>query len=231
MWSVAFKNVRMKNRAGEVGVFPTIIELILMHKRNTQLLPHAFVAIGNLSANHAPNQALCGQEGVIEMCLEVMPTHRRDPIIMYTLLSCINAVIAEQPDNVAKFKEGNGLQMVNKLRKIHDDEKVMNILSKLMNSAFKMMTSAFKCWILEQVQQLSANVLQAVKLDEDQAKKRAKGRRRGSILGGMKGSGLEDKELGREPMAALSLHAKANMLKQGKCMIRYKKGAECAIFD
>ena len=89
VWSVAFKNVRMKNRAGEVGVFPTIIELIRMHKRNVQLLPHAFVAIGNLSANHQPNQALCGQEGVIEMCLEIMPLHRKDATVMYTLLSCV----------------------------------------------------------------------------------------------------------------------------------------------
>jgi molybdenum-dependent DNA-binding transcriptional regulator ModE len=199
VWSVAFKNVRMKNRAGEVGVFPTIIELIRMHKRNTQLLPHAFVAIGNLSANHAPNQALCGQEGVVEMCLEIMPIHRKEPTIMYTLLSCLNAVIAEQADNVAKFREGNGVEMVEKVRKIHSDDKV---------------------------QQLSANVLQCVRQDEEQAKLRQKGRRRGSILGGMKGSGLEDKELGREPMAALSLHAKATLLKQGKCQLRYKKGAK-----
>ena len=117
VWSVAFKNVRMKNRAGEVGVFPTIIELIMAHKRNQKLLPHALVAIGNLSANHAPNQALCGQEGVVDMCLEIMPLHRKEPTIMYTLLSCLNSVMAEQPDNIAIFNEGNGKAMVEKVTK------------------------------------------------------------------------------------------------------------------
>lgn len=57
VWSVAFKNVRMKNRAGDVGVFATVIDLIREHATALGLLPHAFVAIGNLSANHAPNQA------------------------------------------------------------------------------------------------------------------------------------------------------------------------------
>lgn len=199
VWSVAFKNVRMKNRAGEVGVFPIIIELIRKHKRNTQLLPHAFVAIGNLSANHQPNQALCGQEGVVEMCLEIMPVHKKEPTIMYTSLSCINAVIAEQPDNVAKFKEGNGIRMVEILQKLHSDDKV---------------------------QQLSAAVLNCVRQCDEQEKRRQKGRRRASVLGGLKGSEVEDKELAREPMAALSLQAKATVKKQGRCQLKYKKGAK-----
>ena len=152
VWSVAFKNVRMKNRAGEVGVFPTIIELIMAHKRNQKLLPHALVAIGNLSANHAPNQALCGQEGVVDMCLEIMPLHRKEPTIMYTLLSCLNSVMAEQPDNIAIFNEGNGKAMVEKVQRMHDDAKV---------------------------QQLSTNVLGCVEHDAQQAKERAKQRRRG----------------------------------------------------
>ena len=108
-------------------------------------------------------------------------------------------MIAEQPDNVAKFKEGNGVESVHKLQKMHSDEKV---------------------------QQLSANVLQCVLHSDEQEKQRQKGRRRGSIIGNLKGGGLEDKELGREPMAGLSLHAKATVLKQGRCHLRYKKGAK-----
>ena len=71
---------------------------------------------------------------------------------MYTLLSCLNSVMAEQPDNIAIFNEGNGKAMVEKVQRMHDDAKV---------------------------QQLSTNVLGCVEHDAQQAKERAKQRRRG----------------------------------------------------
>jgi hypothetical protein len=123
VWSVAFKNVRMKNRAGELGAFPTIMDVIRTHSRVARILPHAFVAIGNLSANHAPNQAICGQEGVVELCLELLPMHRRDATIIYTILSCLSAVLAGQSDNVAKFSKLKGLVAVTRIAdKIKDPQ-------------------------------------------------------------------------------------------------------------
>ena len=195
VWSVAFKNLRMKNRAGELGAFPTIMDVIRTHSRVSRILPHAFVAIGNLSANHAPNQALCGQEGVVDLCLEFMPMHRRDATIVYTILSCLSAVMVGQPDNVAKFQANDGMIVVQRVAARHTDQ---------------------------QVQRCVRSVHQAVEHDQQTRQQKQKGRR-GSLMGSAAGM-LELTEMGREPMSAFPLSAKATVLMQGKCHVKYKKG-------
>jgi hypothetical protein len=159
VWSVAFKNVRMKNRAGELGCFPSLIELIRTHQLARAILPHAFVAIVNLCANHAPNQAICGQEGVVELCLELLPVHGSDATIVYTIFSCLSSVLAGQSDNVAKFLEAGpaGQDSLKRVARMHSDQ---------------------------QVQRCAAAVLNAVDYDKAQKASRQKERqrRRGSII-------------------------------------------------
>jgi hypothetical protein len=140
VWSVAFKNVRMKNRAGEAGVFGTVMDLIREHVGNVDILPHAFVAIGNLSANHAPNQAICGQAGVVELCLEMIPLHARPEMvgnnthstIVFTILSCLNAVMAEQSDNIGKFVDTGGVAIVQQATSVHKGPNIGKLVQYVM---------------------------------------------------------------------------------------------------
>ena len=94
--------VLTSTRGGQSGVFATIVELVAEHSQQFAILPHAFVAIGNLAANHAPNQAICGREDVVELCVRMLqrPDAGAQPQIVYTILSCLNAVVAEQEDNL-----------------------------------------------------------------------------------------------------------------------------------
>eukprot|EP01052_Picozoa_sp_SAG31_P038611 SAG31_NODE_5193_length_2689_cov_1.305019_1_plen_896_part_11 len=210
VWSVSFKNVRMKNRAGDVGVFSTLIDLIREHTTELELLPHAFVAIGNLSANHAVNQALCGQLDVVGLCLEMLPEHAAQinsgghagsshSTICYTILSCLNATLSDQSDNTAKFVEAGGSKLVNNL-----------FLQS--NYAREVSTSSNR--------KLAAIILEGVQHQAQSAK--AKEAARAKQASGAAGQ-LEAREANRDPLGTLPLATKATVLKQGRCLVRYRK--------
>jgi hypothetical protein len=72
LWSIAYKNVALKASAGKCGAFILLCSAARMHRSKPHVLPHIFIALANLCANHAPNQIEAGRSEVITICVEFL---------------------------------------------------------------------------------------------------------------------------------------------------------------
>ena len=111
-WSVAFKNGKMKTKAAEAGVFEILSKVIEVHKEHPEALTHCFAAISNLVANHAPNQLAAGTGGVIEAAIECLDYYKEEGMMCLTLVTCLKSVMVNQSDNLDKYEENGGVELV-----------------------------------------------------------------------------------------------------------------------
>ena len=139
LWSIAYKNVALKASAGKSGAFILLCSAARMHRTKLHVLPHIFVALGNLCANHGPNQLEAGRSDIVATCLEFLTEHIESPTMVFAILNCLNSLISGELEgqdvNHAAFLAAGGQAVLDECAEHHSSTaKVMSLCAAIQES-------------------------------------------------------------------------------------------------
>eukprot|EP01043_Picozoa_sp_COSAG02_P001359 COSAG02_NODE_28_length_51367_cov_70.053932_47_plen_1313_part_00 len=139
LWSIAYKNNALKSSAGKCGAFILLCSAARMHRTKVTVLPHIFVALGNLCANHGPNQLEAGSTDVITICVEFLAEHMESATMVFAILNCLNSLISGelegQDANHAAFLRAGGQSVLDECTEHHSSAaKVVSLCAAIQES-------------------------------------------------------------------------------------------------
>lgn len=139
LWSIAYKNNALKSSAGKCGAFILLCSAARMHRTKAAVLPHIFVALGNLCANHGPNQLEAGSTDVITICVEFLTEHMESATTVFAILNCLNSLISGelegQDANHAAFLTAGGQSVLDECKEHHSSAaKVVSLCTAIQES-------------------------------------------------------------------------------------------------
>jgi len=113
VWSIAVRNVKMKQLAAERGVLRFLPSLVLQYgdERPLQRLPHIFNAINNLCVNHAPNQLAVGDTDLLKVILTTISKVKSDKVSVYMGCSACLAMVCGSLSNTRHFVSHGGVEL------------------------------------------------------------------------------------------------------------------------
>ena len=139
LWSIAYKNVALKASAGKCGAFILLCSAARMHRGKPAVLPHIFIALANLCANHAQNQVEAGRSEVMTICVEFLSGYMKSPNLCFAILNCLNSLISGELDgqdaNQAAFVTAGGKEVLEECIEEHaGQEKVKDLAEMIQES-------------------------------------------------------------------------------------------------
>jgi hypothetical protein len=141
LWSIAYKNVKLKSSAGKCGAFILLCSAARMHRTKTDVLPHIFIALANLCANHGPNQLEAGRSEVMTICVEFLSEYMDSRSMVFAILNCLNSLISGdlegQDANHAAFIDAGGKSVLEECMEHHESVEKINSLCATIQEALE----------------------------------------------------------------------------------------------